>query len=125
MTKYVIAALVAVAAFLGLLAWGQQGHSAAREARQNAKAIATQLEVTQGALRLSTEAAALNRKLSESRLAVAEKQRKANEALRKELDRALKDNPDWAASPVPDSVWDALGPGTADRAESAPSRTPR
>ncbi len=124
MTKYVIAALVAVAAFLGLFAWGQQGHAKAREEALKAKGIQTQLDATTWALRGSIQAAAANRKLSESRIAVAEKQRKAAEARAKELNRALEDNPNWATQPVPDSVWDALVPGPADREEPAPGRVP-
>ncbi len=34
----------------------------------------------------------------------------------KELDHAVQANPDWAAAPVPDAVWDSLyGPDEAAR----------
>lgn len=110
MTKYLIAALVAVLAFGGMYLWAQEGWSRAQLAQANAKVIATQLEDAKASLRAANQAAEVNRKVAASRLAAAEAQRKAAERRAKDLSDALKDNPDWAAQPVPDSVWDALRP---------------
>lgn len=68
--------------------------------------------VTQGlALQATQEALERANKAVAERAALAERRRLEVAATKKELDAALKAHPDWSAAPVPDSVWDALGPG--------------
>jgi outer membrane murein-binding lipoprotein Lpp len=57
------------------------------------------LQASEKALRASAEAANRARKAAQTRA----------DAATKELQDAYKANPDWAAQPVPDGVWRALG----------------
>lgn len=80
---------------------------------QNGKAasrVAT-AEATVGAVVRSTEAAQGVRTDREEKRVL-----RRSDALKqdKEVERALQDNPEWADTPVPDSVWNSLFGPAAD-----------
>lgn len=112
--------LALVLAFVGLWQWGQQGHKSAREATEKAQVIATQRDGLKTALNAADENARKSRAAILKRLEQEAKLRKQAEKKAKELNDALKANPDWAKQPVPDSVWDAIaGPSSNPGQEGA------
>ncbi|APU00291.1 Rz-like spanin [Ralstonia phage RS-PII-1] len=97
MTRILVGIVLALAALCGVqyvLYVGLQHRLAAAQA---------DLKVAQ------YDAAATKAALAAKTSAVAKAEARAA-ATRKELDRALKANPEWAAAPVPDDVWRGLYP---------------
>lgn len=106
----VLATAVLVLALGLAVQWGRQGHQKAQEATQLAESRATQLADEKAAHAASNKTAArVEATLSKQVLAERALATEAKEQA-KELAHALKDNPGWAATPVPDGVWDALYP---------------
>lgn len=104
LTKYLIAAIVALS-----LALGGMGYLFKRQIAQTAKAVA---EAQQSAEALKTAQAALERQRALSAKLSKEKAATAREgaSLRLQLDRALSAHKEWADQPVPKEVQDALAP---------------
>ena len=104
----ICAALLAAAIGLGLVA--RQATKSAQEARSNSKVMATQLEGAESALRAYERNAAVERGLHAKRLAEANRARAKGAERTQEIEHAKETTRDWAATPVPDSVWDAIAP---------------
>jgi folate-dependent phosphoribosylglycinamide formyltransferase PurN len=102
MVKWFIAALVLIVVVLGLGWYSYSQHS-------KAAALSLQVDSLNSQLAIAKKLATADRNSIEQRSldAQAAKQRKelADEATKK----ALKSNPDWATSVVPDDVLDAIG----------------
>ncbi len=99
---------IALSAVVGLYLWGREGHKSAQEAQELAKSRATQLEQANGALRAYARNAEIERAATAKRLQAAQARVAKAEKDNKDLQDALKANPDWADMPIPDSVRDAL-----------------
>lgn len=110
MTKYLTAALAAVALALGLFAWVQAGRIAALQA--DIQLVTAERDTARVAHQLA-EAIITDRDQQLRKLQRQQAQRQ------KDLDRVLQDNRTWADQPVPPGVADWLrqratadGPGT-------------
>jgi hypothetical protein len=103
-----IISVSALLAGLALYAWGREGHRNAASEQIKREAIATQLEDTQAALEAAKLVEDLRLAVETSRVTTAATLQTHAAKADKELTHAIKSNNDWAAEPVPDSVWDAI-----------------
>lgn len=120
MTTKLIALLVVALAFAGLGLWGQQQRHSATKAKAEVKTLTAQrdgvvIELAKAEAerkRITIVSRELTERLK-AQAAVVASQKKA-------LNAALKANPDWAAVPVPDSVWDSIQFRPADSGTPQP-----
>jgi hypothetical protein len=118
MRAYLLLALAVLVAGLG--AWGYVGHASAK----HEKALAADLRVQVAGLAQAVKESEAERKriAKVSReLTMRLKAQAARVAVQKKaLNEAIQASPDWAATPVPDSVWDALGVRSPDPGAAQP-----
>ena len=102
--KIAVGAITVLIAALTIAYWVRE----ARSARDDAKALTADLRAAQGEVKL------LRRDREATALALAERSRIRTIVITKEvqsravLDKAIRDNPDWANTPVPTAVVDSL-----------------
>lgn len=106
MTKYLLMALAALA--LAASGWAWIEHTRAGVASERAQAAQEHAKLAEKALTKANEQAALLRASSLARQQELNRLRQQSDERKKALDEALQAHPDWARTPVPDSVWDSL-----------------
>jgi len=118
MTKYLLIALALVAALAG--AYGAFEHQRAEVHKARAARSEAALAAANAAVETLTAQAKLQREVSLARQREINRLRQLAEATQKALNEAIKDNPDWAREPLPDSVLRALI-GAGDPEPARPS----
>lgn len=132
--KYVLLALVALALAAG--GFGYVEHTRAATATVKAAQATEHAQIAEKALTEANRQTALLRETSLARLQQLNALRAQAVVQQKALDAALQANPDWAGTPIPASVLDALtgsgdaaagqaGPGVVGASPAAPAPGPR
>ena len=105
--RLVLLAVLISAAALGV-AWGQRGYRMAADAARDRDAIATQLRDANASLASMRAAEKRRQELEAKRVDTTAQQTARATQTRKDLNHATETSPEWASTPVPDSVWDAI-----------------
>lgn len=106
MTKYLLAFLLAALALVG--AWGWQGQNAAKAARTQADQYQRSYEDEKRAREAVIAQAKADEQVLLARVAKAEARKPSIKKVDREVKDSVKANPEWAGTPVPDSVRSAL-----------------
>jgi hypothetical protein len=119
MKLYLYGALAIALTAFGL--WGWLGHNQVKLLKKDNAALVLKAQGYSDALDASLKEAARLEQVD------AERRKRIRELTaliavqRKELRAAIQNNPVWASTPVPDSVWDALGAPRDGQAPAEPS----
>lgn len=105
--RLVLLAVLISATALGV-AWGQRGYRMAADAARDRDAIATQLRDANASLASMRAAEKRRQELEAKRVDTTAQQTARATQTRKDLNHATETSPEWASTPVPDSVWDAI-----------------
>lgn len=110
MLSKIMAVLLALAVLAaGVLGWRlSEANSRAVEATNRADLYQRSYENEKRAVGALEKSLAAQKAASKLVAIRAAKDRDLLNQTKKDLDEALKANPDWASQPVPDSVWDSI-----------------
>lgn len=100
-------ALITVLVMLTLLLW-QDG----RMQRAKIKPLESQVSSLKGERDAAVRTAEGYSKIIAANAALAKARKSESLVAQKEVIHAVKNNPEWSDTPVPDSIWDALAKGS-------------